>query len=74
MDMRTKKGSGFHNGGGDKLLSPQQLADHLGIGRTLAYEILAQKRIPSFTIGKLRRVRQADVDRYVEERLSAQVE
>jgi excisionase family DNA binding protein len=74
MDLSTKKGSGFDNDGGERLLSPQQLADHLGIGRTLAYEILAQKRIPSFTIGKLRRVRRADVDRYVEERLNAQVE
>ena len=44
----------------------------VGIGRTFAYQLLAKKRIPSFTIGKLRRVRKADVDRYVEERLSAE--
>ena len=74
MDVRTKKGPSSNNDGGAKLLSPQQLADHLGIGRTLAYEMLAQKRIPSFKIGKLRRVRQADVDSYVEQRLNSQTE
>ena len=55
-----------------ELMSPEQLAEYLGIGRTFAYQLLAQKRIPSFTIGKLRRVRKADVDRYIEERLGVE--
>jgi excisionase family DNA binding protein len=71
MTISTKEGSNTRERG-DDLLSPEQLAAHLGIGRTMAYQILAQKRIPSFTIGKLRRVRKVDVDRYVEERLSAE--
>jgi excisionase family DNA binding protein len=54
----------------ERLLSPEQVAERLGIGRTFTYKILAEKRIPSFTIGKLRRVRQADVDRYIQERLN----
>ncbi len=52
-----------------ELLSPEQLADYLGCGRTYAYQLLAQGSIPSFKLGKLRRVRQVDVDRFVEERL-----
>lgn len=72
MAISATKGSNTSEREGDVLLSPEQLAAHLGIGRTMAYQILAQRRIPSFTIGKLRRVRKVDVDRYVEERLSAE--
>ena len=52
-----------------ELLSPEQLADYLGCGRTFAYELLAgpNPAIPSFKIGRLRRVRRVDVDRYVEQ-------
>jgi excisionase family DNA binding protein len=71
MTVRTTKRSGTSEGGRGTLLSPEQLAQYLGIGRTFAYQLLAKKLIPSFTIGKLRRVRKVDVDRYVEERLSA---
>ena len=49
-----------------ELLSPEQLAAHLGIGRTFAYQLIREKRIPSLKIGRLRRVRRADVDRYIE--------
>ena len=72
MGVRMDTGSNLNNASGQELLSPEQLAKRLGIGRTFAYQLLAKKRIPSFTIGKLRRIRKADVDRYVEERLSAE--
>jgi excisionase family DNA binding protein len=72
MDTKTRKGTSPKAIGDDKLFSPEQLAEYLGIGRTFAYQLLAQKRIPSFTIGKLRRVRKADVDRYIEERLGGE--
>jgi excisionase family DNA binding protein len=72
VDTRTNREATIPDGGSERLFSPEQLARHLGIGRTLAYQLLAKKLIPSFTIGKLRRVRKADVDRYVEERLSAE--
>jgi excisionase family DNA binding protein len=72
MAISTEKGSNSRGREEGDLLSPEQLAKHLGVGRTMAYQILAQRRIPSFTIGKLRRVRKVDVDRYVEERLSAE--
>jgi len=57
------------NGEPRELLSPEQLADYLGCGRTYAYGLLANREIPSFKLGKLRRVRRVDVDRFVEERL-----
>jgi excisionase family DNA binding protein len=69
---KNRERSDLQGSGGEALLSPEQLAEYLGIGRTFAYQLLAKKRIPSFTIGKLRRVRKSDVDRYVEERLSAE--
>jgi len=75
MDTRRpKKGSRLLDGRGERLLSPEQVAKRLGIGRTFEYKLLAERRIPSFTIGKLRRVRQSDVDRYIEERPSAEAE
>ena len=52
-----------------ELLSPEQLADYLGCGRTYVYGLLARGEIPSFKLGKLRRVRRADVDVFVEERM-----
>ena len=52
-----------------EILSPEQAAAYLGIGRSKMFELLAKRTIPSFTVGRLRRVRRADVDRYVEGRL-----
>ena len=74
MGILTTRYNGTDKSAPPGLMSPEQLADYLGIGRTFAYQLLAQKRIPSFTIGKLRRVRKADVDRYIEHRLSAEPE
>jgi excisionase family DNA binding protein len=53
------------------LLSPEQLAGHLGCGRTYAYALLAgpNPAIRSFKIGRLRRIRRADVEAFVAERL-----
>jgi excisionase family DNA binding protein len=52
-----------------ELLSPEQLAEHLGCGRTYAYSLLAgpNPSICSFKIGRLRRIRRVDVDRYIAE-------
>jgi excisionase family DNA binding protein len=54
-----------------EVLSPEELATVLGCGRTIAYRILAEKHIRSFRVGRLRRVRRADVDTYIEQRLAA---
>jgi excisionase family DNA binding protein len=52
-------------------LSPEDLAVVLGCGRTTAYTILANREIPSFRIGRLRRVRRVDVERYLEAQANA---
>ena len=49
-----------------EILSPEELADFLGCSRTFAYKLLAEKSIPSFKVGKLRRVRLSDARDYVE--------
>ena len=51
-------------------LSAEEVAVVLGCGRTLAYSLLRDGSIPSFTVGRLRRVRRADVEAYIEQRKS----
>jgi excisionase family DNA binding protein len=54
-----------------QILSPEEVAQYLGCGRTFAFKLLAHGDIPSFTIGRLRRVRRTDLERYIAERLDA---
>ena len=51
------------------LMSTEDLAKFLGLGRTRTYELLSSGAIPSVRIGRLRKVRRTDVDRFVESRL-----
>ena len=55
-----------------EVMSPEQLAEYLGLGRTYTYQLLMNREIPSFKIGKLRRVRRVDVDAYLEEQVRSQ--
>jgi excisionase family DNA binding protein len=52
-------------------LSPEDVAVLVGCKRTTAYKLLADGSIPSYSVGRLRRVRRADVERFIEERISA---
>jgi excisionase family DNA binding protein len=52
------------------LLTPEQLADFLNCGRTLAYRLLAEGAIPSLKLGKLRRIRPQDAAHFVEKKVS----
>ena len=51
-------------GGG--LISPAQLQDWLGCGRTKTYELLQGGAIRSYRIGRLVRVRKDDVEEFFE--------
>jgi excisionase family DNA binding protein len=53
-----------------EIMSPEDLAAYLGCSRTFAYRLMAEKAIPSFKVGKLRRVRLSDARDYVERRLA----
>jgi excisionase family DNA binding protein len=56
---------------GKELLAPEELAVVLGCGRTTAYRLIAERKISSLKIGRLRRVRRSDVDSYVERLIRA---
>lgn len=49
-------------------ISAEELGQWLMLGRTRTWEILAAGEIPSYKIGRLRRIRKADVERYLEDR------
>ena len=43
-----------------------ELVRWLGLGRTKAYEMLRSGEIPSYTIGRIRRIRRRDVEAWLE--------
>ena len=52
-----------------QLLSAEDLARELGIGRTTAYDLLWSETIPSMKVGRLRKVRREDLEAYIRTRL-----
>ena len=51
------------------LMSPEELARFLGLGRTYIYRILAEGEIPCVRIGRLRKVRRTDAEKFVDARV-----
>lgn len=51
---------------GGRLISPAQLQDWLGLGRTKTYELLQSGGIRSYRVGRLVRVRKDDVEEFLE--------
>ena len=49
-----------------EVLNPEELAEYLGIGRSFCYELLRDEEIPSFKIGRLRKVLRRDAERFLE--------
>ncbi len=49
-----------------RLLSADELAQELGVGRTTAYSLLWSGTIPSMKVGRLRKVRRKDVEAFIE--------
>ena len=47
------------------LLTVEEAADCLGIGRTSMFDLIMSGTVPSVRIGKLRRVRPQELERYV---------
>ena len=47
-------------------MSPAELREWLGIGKTKCYEVLSRGEVPSYKVGKLRRVRRSDVERWLD--------
>jgi excisionase family DNA binding protein len=51
------------------LMSPAEVRQLLGLGRTYTYQLLATGAFPSVRIGRLRKVRRSDVQQFIEARL-----
>jgi excisionase family DNA binding protein len=51
------------------LLSPKEVRQLLGLGRTYTYQLLASGAIPSVRIGRLRKVRRSDLEQFIEAHL-----
>jgi excisionase family DNA binding protein len=49
-----------------KFITPGELQGMLGCGRTFCYALLSRGEIPSYKIGKLRRIALGDVLAYLE--------
>jgi excisionase family DNA binding protein len=49
----------------DELLTVEQVADTLKIGRTTVYELLTSGDLPSVTIRRCRRVLRSDLNAYI---------
>ena len=52
-----------------RLLSAEDLARELGVGRTTAYSLLWSMTIPSMKMGRLRKVRREDLEAYIKTRM-----
>ena len=47
-------------------MSPEEMRQWLGVGRTKCYELISREEIPSYRIGKLHRIKKIDVERWLE--------
>ena len=50
-------------------LKAEQVAEILNISRSLAYRLMQDGEIPTISIGKTKRVRQDDLDDYINNKL-----
>ncbi len=48
------------------LLTINEAAEVLGVGRSTVYDMVARDELPAVTLGKSMRIRRADIERYVE--------
>lgn len=48
-----------------KLLSPKQVAEQMGFSERKVYRLIEHGHLPSFKIGHDRRIKQADIDEYL---------
>lgn len=62
---RGRRGGAGEAAGQRLLLTVDEAADCLGIGRTFMFDLIMSGVVPSVRIGKLRRVRPQELERYV---------
>jgi excisionase family DNA binding protein len=54
------------NANGKRLLTPEEVAEQLRVGRTKVYALFSSGKLRSVKIGRTRRVSQAAVDEFVQ--------
>jgi excisionase family DNA binding protein len=65
---KVKKEARVSDSGRDQMLSPSELQEWLGCGRSMTYKLLATGAIPSYKVGRrLIRIRHSDVIAFLEE-------
>jgi len=57
----------------ERLLTIEQAAERLQVGRTFAYSLIAKGELPSLKLGRARRVSTQAIDQYVERLTAEQV-
>lgn len=50
----------------ETMISPAELQEWLGCGRSMTYNLLATGAIPSFKVGRLTRIKPSDVTDFLE--------
>ncbi len=50
----------------ETMISPAELQEWLGCGRSMTYNLLATGTIPSFKVGRLTRIKPSDVNEFIE--------
>jgi len=58
----------------EKLLTTEQVAALLQISKFTVYRMAVDRAIPAFKIGKVWRVRESDLDKWIDERVKRQTD
>jgi excisionase family DNA binding protein len=53
----------------DELLTPEEVADILKVGRTKVYELMDRGELPSIKIDRCRRIPRSGVDGFIQRKL-----
>ncbi len=62
----TKRQQADTTAAAEELLTVEQVQEFLKVGRTFAYSIIRSGELPSYRVGRLLRIRQRDVERWLE--------
>ena len=59
-----------HTKGRQRLLTYEEAADYLAVGRTTVYDLVGKGELPAVKIGRCTRLRPEDLEEFIEARLT----